>query len=1078
MTETVRRSRPQFHVRARRGQTLIVAIAVIFILLFIGGVFVAQVARNLVAAGRSRDVQDAQSLAEAGIQYCNTELTNSTEGADWRPAPTPPMVTTADAFGTTDPDYFWLSKGFSRVLFPGGRALVRVTYDPHPADPRSQLLKIESIGRSGDLGNGLDPTVFVQTNSEAAIRGLRRELIAYKQIGLTDYLRYITDKDRRHQEAVIGVPDVGHRVAMMLGNPLLAYTNGNTGTNNGEWLPGAAIRSNPDLRLVGNVFFYTNPQLPSNGIYASGKFRVTPTIDMNGDGKVDSQDAQAFVNQNPQQPANPNNVIYDSDDPNHTTNGGLVRDMSNQPDKFGYPNNIPYLDPPRIDTYTEGSGVLRYRALTRDSGVWLKDNNGKLYNTGQNGWGRGIYINNPQDLQRETTRRGVSGSYSLRADWLNPNAQFAQSYWQGPFYRPPGVQIELLGDRIRLTRSDDNVFTKPDGTPITAQGGKVIEIPLADDERANYTFPDGTSIQLLPLDKDGDEPPAAGQTDNRPFGDRNSYGVNLVLMAEGNVRVKGVYGAVTDSRDTTKPHLGRVHLTIVSGGTAYIEGNILKGDGYLDASGVQHLERASTCAILAKDYVTVNTTMFLTPENQTNVFSRTTPDLDAFSVEIGLSRPTFDASFAFGVNPNLYTTNGQTSPVFLLLRHAALNPGPSYINLLLNPALTTLPGGQQANPFYPFNMNGPSLNGQQVPPPQTYMLGLRFLQPPNNSIPIPVFDSASVTPNFEMRAFPLDIANTVNRIVTDPGYPNLLRFQTDQTAPALIQSFGITAPGASDYLLGGAMVAPLDIRIEALLYAQDNSFFVIPGYSFNPDPKDSRQAFLANGRRPSYSIDPNGNVLDSQADKQAKDAFPFYGEPMDVRITIYGAVAENNTASQGDQAAWMAKWGYIPAAFGSTGLQSLNPQALPASQVIPVPDDHLRVHDPDGYTPGDDRTVDFRTPQEQNTDNKDIPITRGLRFEYDPALAMPYQHPTDASFLSGDLSGDSLNAAYTTSDYLRDPTYLRSLRALRVKVWPAQLNNNGQIILNEVRQVLPPVPRLPVCPGLLYFGDSERNIGT
>src|SRR5438270_519550 len=67
------------------------------------------------------------------------------------------------------------------------------------------------------------------------------------------------------------------------------------------------------------------------------------------------------------------------------------------------------------------------------------------------------------------------------------------------------------------------------------------------------------------------------------------------------------------------------------------------------------------------------------------------------------------------------------------------------------------------------------------------------------------------------------------------------------------------------------------------------------------------------------------------ADMIHKNLFPFYKQPLDVRITVNGAVAENYTASAGDQAAWLGRWGYVPTQYGGTNL--------------PVPDDHLMAHD-------------------------------------------------------------------------------------------------------------------------------------
>src|SRR5579864_5616819 len=119
MSESIRLYRPRHRARSQRGQTLIVALAVLFILLFIGGFFVTRIARNLVTAGRSRDTQDSQALAQAGLDYCNNQLNNTPDGADWRPTPSAPV-------NNADPDYYWLERGFTRLPLKGGRALVRV----------------------------------------------------------------------------------------------------------------------------------------------------------------------------------------------------------------------------------------------------------------------------------------------------------------------------------------------------------------------------------------------------------------------------------------------------------------------------------------------------------------------------------------------------------------------------------------------------------------------------------------------------------------------------------------------------------------------------------------------------------------------------------------------------------------------------------------------------------------------------------------------------------------------------------------------------------------------------------------
>jgi hypothetical protein len=195
---------PLAAVQARRGvrprnagQSLVVAVIVLFLLLFVGGIFVALVARNLRGAQRASNVTSSGGFAEAGLRYLDEQLTRSPEGADWRPVPetnTDPAV--PETISQQDPDYFWLKRydpatgegGFTRVAFGGptpsqgnlgGRALVRVTYEPDPPAPTgaptgyvpspvSKYLKLESVGRVGSI-DPRDPTTF--GNTERAVCG-------------------------------------------------------------------------------------------------------------------------------------------------------------------------------------------------------------------------------------------------------------------------------------------------------------------------------------------------------------------------------------------------------------------------------------------------------------------------------------------------------------------------------------------------------------------------------------------------------------------------------------------------------------------------------------------------------------------------------------------------------------------------------------------------------------------------------------------------------------------------------------------------------------------------------------------
>jgi len=105
-----------------------------------------------------------------------------------------------------------------------------------------------------------------------------------------------------------------------------------------------------------------------------------------------------------------------------------------------------------------------------------------------------------------------------------------------------------------------------------------------------------------------------------------------------------------------------------------------------------------------------------------------------------------------------------------------------------------------------------------------------------------------------------------------------------------------TPPTDLGYLLGpvaiappnrdadGELVDPLPVQVEALIYAQNGSWFVIPGRWFNDDP-------------------------DSTLDYPPTSQHPGYHEPLNIRISVYGAVCENMPADLGSVAGWTSRWG-------------------------------------------------------------------------------------------------------------------------------------------------------------------------
>jgi hypothetical protein len=203
---------------------------------------------------------------------------------------------------------------------------------------------------------------------------------------------------------------------------------------------------------------------------------------------------------------------------------------------------------------------------------------------------------------------------------------------------------------------------------------------------------------------------------------------NGVIYAEGNVRVKG---RIPSGRQ----------IIIVTNGTAYIEGNIVKGD-----------ER-SALAILAKDYVCINTTQFLqrTFDSPASAQGDPTNDEAPYFFEVLPDQP-MRLLFSFGEDPNQYT--GNFGGLRLYLRHASSGAG-SFINLLVNPVNPS----EFADPFYPFyrfNIAGF--------PDVMYPLGRTAFQ---------------VYPNYEKVAFPLVPRPSGASYELDPrpGIVNLLQLQ-------------------------------------------------------------------------------------------------------------------------------------------------------------------------------------------------------------------------------------------------------------------------------------------------------------
>ena len=965
-------TQPQRHNRTQRGQSIVIALLVLLLLGLAGALFVTIVARNLVNAAHGARVQTADSYARAGLTYADAQLMTSADGADWRPplqaALLPqyqPKAGTRElarynasapaAANPSDPDVEYLQAGYARYNTGAGRFLVRVTYDPvaltQGATPAGKYLKVESIGREGVI-NPVDPTTYTNNRSSDRTQAYQ---VAYVPIGITDFARFETNIDKRSDIANLGVasqfyaqntdggiatpgvsdfnnPGTVTAPPTIQEYPVLTtygasdafiYPTGTAGplrinpaAGTGVALPagysplpgGGSLHSNMPLRFFGTNLIYLNAGT-STPVFQD-------TAEIGGDLLLDAYDQNAALNNStldttgtnptgqqaalilnpvdpskltaapiaakpvmlipPAAPAMPPYNTYISPSnangnitPPFNTQGGLIRDASMQNDSAGLPRSITRLDPPLLDAQDAATQMPRYRAITMNSAprpnLMLNDS---AYtppagvNPSAYGYGKAIYINNPNDVQPDSA--SIGGGSTLTDEWLHRNSASATANnkggWNGLFYNPPGVTI-VLGQLltpaassssagtygIRLTRTVGDSFVGPDGT---TPAGAQMDVSYADlgCEATNTDLNAGTS------------------PDN-----------NIVIYAEGNVRVRGIASpdesapssqSTTPRKTTTIPR----HITIVTNGTAYIEGNLLKGDP------------DSSISVLAHDYICVNTTQFLAGPNVENrTDGQQNPDLpdmgDTLNLDAGHS---LLQQFNFGLTGNVTPANYSSD---LSLYVAA---GPSSA------------GSTQAN-FDIFDPAGNSVFPAQSPPAPALFQ---------------VFTGLTHT-TFDL-----------NTLVTQPLTTNPLftAVGTDQFQLSVSKAAGLEngANTDQDVALERVAVLPMDIRIEAVLYAQTRSFFVIPGEWFNTNAADNLDSYLTNANANSMAAYFNNQTRpDLEVNNllfayiQSRSRFPMYGQPVDLKITISGSVSEAHPADIAAQTAWMQKWGWIPQYHGS-----------------------------------------------------------------------------------------------------------------------------------------------------------------
>ncbi len=917
---------PGFRTNRRHregGQSLTVAIVVMFLLLFIAGLFIALVINNLRNTKDAAQRVNATKYAEAGLRYLDEQLTKSPEGADWRPNPNDPLgdqnpsADPTDAVNDVDPndpDYEWLAEVFpgrdgyaadgspqdfgpyTRVEFGGptpsqgnlgGRALVRVAYRPVTKNtlnstPDQKYLRLDSVGRVGSI-DPADPTTF--GNTEA--KGLRRELLAYKAIGLTDYIRWFTNKDNRTVPATIG------SVNTVVDTPV--DTAGGTRPVTAPIEREIINYFDGPIRANGNLAFYGVNVLTLDA-RRNDAVEVNGTISLNGlDDAAATVTATDVTRVYLNVAASGVPSVLPSLSANFTTVSGLVRDNPSGGDVTeltGTDKNlrtVARLEAPRLDEPIGPNGLTRYRSLTQFSepiaskhlttsdAADLTALGAEL--PGQVGWGSGLYINNREDVQRES--ESLLGAYSLRSDWLNPGGS---AYWRGDFkYVPPAVTITFHPRYVQIDRSSTSTgrspFRNPAGRRLSGSS-TIIRYSGPGDTAPTAGLPQNGNLVYKFKGYPTEQATVNGVTVNKG---------ELVIFAEGNVRVKGTVGG----RDPETGELYVRNITLVSNENIYVDGNLLRDNLSAANPGDFAVQGQSSIALLARNYVAVNSTQFMTPDEGLVKAEEVGSDAKALFLSANAANRSHSVRINAGPIDDKGTSPwGGTTPFYtprLFMRHSAETNAGTAVSFSLNdtngvpnPLVLNVPGRVIGAGNASLLLGGPTQNAGAY-----------------------IDDVIQLDTNqmFPTHTSPVTVGSAV-------GIDNVLRVYFDISA-------GIS--NQSDYRVTRIGVAPLDVRIEALMYAQDRSFFIIPGPWFNPDPNDTYERYAVSdpNRGGAPRLSRSG---DAPRTTRINPRYPFYGQPMDIRLTFFGAISENMPAEIGDQAAWLEKWGWIPHYYGSTGL--------------------------------------------------------------------------------------------------------------------------------------------------------------
>ena len=795
-----------------------------------------------------------------------------------------------------------------------GHVLLRLTYDPDPpfegvpeedrngdgtldwrdADPLSNMIRIESIG-----------VVIDETFTF-------RKLVAYKPLALTDYARFITDRSATGQPAYLGIPplidldrdglDAGlaERYVTRIQGPVKANTEL---VLVGEELPAPAPadQGSVEIRLLtdgGPGSNSASPYVRRDAVEATAGIQYR-------DRAAAPNDAQATVTV-VGSPGTGSGPIYPTTpqlpgDPPFDTYGALtgdgqaaLADGRKGTDDQGYGRFSVALGAPPLFRRDPSTNRTVYEQITRYSGAPVQTSAGYWVNTGEWGHGEGVYINNESDRQF-LNARGECDYSTLIDDWmrnLSPtDARSGDSGWNGlqTTYSPVGVEVWLVGEELPASTFAAQADPRSPAIPDT-----VLWAPshVAGEPQIVLTRHDRHWVT------------AAGQDSGRyvmvidqPCQLRGTWPTNQVILAAGNVRV---WGKLPDRGAMPSPGAGMsaaaapykdYNLTIVSGGTIYIDGSILAPRDWVSgwAPGADE-ERNTRLALLARDCVCLNTTRIVSQE-ATALVSASPDDTDDPRPEASHWELTPEAgarlfgSWQFGDPP--------TANVYLAAIAAGDDPGPAALGMSCQQGWVSswipFDFGQSLGPADARFIFVPPGAGAGVNLSNALTPNYQPLPPRGGSPAVPWNLTPAANPNLYVSTTP-GVRNNLQMYWANPG------FSAGATNP-WVRKWKVVESTSADPTDLSAIVPAVHPKVNATIYAENGCWFVIPGAWFETVEAIDRALGPAEG-------DNINGLIDTPDEVARAKAYLRYNYD----LTVRGSITESFTAPVDAVYEWTDKW--------------------------------------------------------------------------------------------------------------------------------------------------------------------------